>query len=618
MDITKIIEIARDTKQEDLTVRLEEIESALNQANPSLMLPLVGEFSSGKTTLINALTDCKQLETATKPTTATIYQVFFGNSECSALVMNSDGTTREVGDISELKNENLKDALSVEIFDTSTKVPSATVLVDTPGLSSPDPKHKEVLLGFIPQADAVLLVTDVNQQITKSLVDFCKSVSLSKRPVYLVITKCDTKSKEEIEKVKKYILKGQNLNIKDIACVSANNDDLQELYDLLSKINADKSSILKEVNELRLKNIAKTLSERIDELLNTANDNEKLDCAIREEKKELEFINNNIKKLIEDASCEIEEIERKTCREFQDSIFSKLESIATANTCDYDEEAFAYINGTASQYFNNYTSAVQTMLCNMVIERRNSKLEVNLQSLTDIDYSQLKLPDVTYNLHLNELGHKYDGWISNGVKVLAAAGMVAGTIATAGALGGVVGTAATGAAAGTGLMTAVKTGLVNSIDAIGIASLNMVSNRRQKKQMAQLAASMAVALPEMQKQMESVNTYNYQIGAKTGQKNGFIEGVVSKITNKTGKPQRQKVIREYIDTSLLPEFSNHLEHISAELTTTIEKTLSEEADYIIKQKTFNLNELKEKKAKGQAEYEDRMRTLADYKRQLMA
>lgn len=614
MDITKIIEIARDTNQVDLLEKLEKIEAVLNQPNAPLVMPLIGEFSSGKTTLINALTDCKQLETATKPTTATIYEIFFGNPECSARVINEDGSTYEVSDISELKNETLKDALAVNIFDTSTKVPPTTVLVDTPGLSSPTPKHKEVLLSFLPKADGVLLVTDVNQQLTKSLVDFCKSVSLSKRPIYLIITKCDSKSKDEVEKAKKYIQKSQNLNIKDIACVSAKNDDLQELYDMLAKIDADKNSILKAANEHRLKNITKTLSERIDELLNAANNTDELDNAIKEQNQELARIKRNIDTLIDDASSEIGKIEYETCKTFQDSIFEKLESIITANIENYDDEALAYINGTTSQSFNNYTLAIQKTLYNMANERRNTEQDVSLQSLVDIDYSQFELSDVTYNLNLNELGHKYDGWISGGVKVLGAAAMVAGTIATAGVLGGV--------AAGAG-GSVLATGLASSADAIAVGGLNILHNRKQQKLFAQQLAK-AQRLEQLSKlpaqisnKMETVESYNTAIAEKLGQKKGFVEGIVGKITNNIGKPQRQRVIHNYIDNSLMPEFTSQLKRISQELTMTIRKSLNDEAEYIINQKTCNLNELKEQRANAQAEYENRIQMLADYKKQLI-
>ena len=172
-------DIANDLGFNNIVKDLNKIEES-NNGNCPLILPLVGEFSSGKTTLVNALTDSKKLETATKPTTATIYEVHFGSHKCCAKVLTESGEEILYSEISELKNENLNDAKVVTVFDTSTKVPDTTVLVDTPGLSSPDPKHKKTLVEFLPNADGILLVSDINQQITKSLIDFVNTVSITK------------------------------------------------------------------------------------------------------------------------------------------------------------------------------------------------------------------------------------------------------------------------------------------------------------------------------------------------------------------------------------------------------------------------------------------------------
>lgn len=82
--ISTLIEISEYLGLDNITAELNSIELRSKQENANLVLPLVGEFSSGKTTLINSLTDSKKLETATKPTTATIYEVHFGSdSLCS-------------------------------------------------------------------------------------------------------------------------------------------------------------------------------------------------------------------------------------------------------------------------------------------------------------------------------------------------------------------------------------------------------------------------------------------------------------------------------------------------------------------------------------------------------
>ena len=104
-NLGKLIEIANAINAKDLEKDLFKIKERSLQTNADLIFPLVGEFSSGKTTLVNALTDSKKLETATKPTTATIYRLHFGCDHCYANVLNSDGTIQEYQDIADLKNE---------------------------------------------------------------------------------------------------------------------------------------------------------------------------------------------------------------------------------------------------------------------------------------------------------------------------------------------------------------------------------------------------------------------------------------------------------------------------------------------------------------------------------
>ena len=65
-NIKKLTEIANAINAKDLEKELFNIKDRSLQTNANLIFPLVGEFSSGKTTLINALTDSKKLETATE------------------------------------------------------------------------------------------------------------------------------------------------------------------------------------------------------------------------------------------------------------------------------------------------------------------------------------------------------------------------------------------------------------------------------------------------------------------------------------------------------------------------------------------------------------------------
>lgn len=597
MEIKKIIEIAEKTNQKDLLEILQKINFRLQEKNATLLLPLVGEFSSGKTTLINALTDCKQLETATKPTTSTIFEVSFGHEQIEAFVTNKDGTQKQISDMSELKNDNLEDALLVELYDTAKTVAPSTVLIDTPGLSSPNQKHKEVLLEFIPQADAILLVTDINQQITKSLVDFCKSISLVNRPIYLIVTKCDTKSLKEIAEVKEHILKNAQLQIKDVAFVSAKENNLEELYTLLKKIDEDKSSILKSVNEERVKNIAQTLINRIDDLLNVSNDSSLLDGEIKAQSKKLENLKRNIERLIEDVKQKLPETENNICRDFNNKVFERLESLVVSNCTEYDKQAVAEINALASQSLENYKQKMQQTVYSIANERRNTDLEINLASLNDLNYDEMKISSIPYSLNLNELGHQYDKYISVGVKVLTVAGAVAVGIATGGA-------------------SAIASVVAGSVDAMVVGGVSLAANKQLLRQ--QRMQKMQQAINQIPDAIEKIEGMDNQFGEKLGEPKGFVEGIVSKITDKTSKPERRRAIHAYIDDILEPSFKSQLQRLSNGLLSSISNTLNEEAKSLIEQRTNNLRDLQSQKEKEESEYHAKIKELTEYKKQLIS
>ena len=598
-NITRILEIANSLGFDDLRKDLERIYERTKQTNAELTFPLVGEFSSGKTTLINALTDSKKLETATKPTTATIYEVHFGCEKCHASVLNANGDFEEYDDISALKNDQLADATVVNIFDTSTKVPSTTILVDTPGLSSPDPRHKQTLVDFLPYADGILLVTDVNQQITRSLTDFIQTMKLSKKPIYLVITKCDTKSQSDLDAAKQYISDNCKLPIQQMACVSSLKDNLQELYTLLDTIQKDKNNIVKQVDGQRVKNIVNEMLARMEELLKVSSTDKDLDEAIRKQEYELNLINRNIERLIEDTKSEIEETERNITRKFEDTISERLESLVVGKSDNFDADAVSAINNTASLLFNDYKFDIQRLLQEKARSRKNTENGIFLRSLEEMDISSYSISGLNYNLDLNSAGHQYDGMISTGVKVAAAVGAVVAVASTGG--GAAVAAAAT-------VDNAID--IADTVSDVG----SIVSNNRMVDRIEKVVSIAGKASDNF----DAIDGYNQRAGQQVGANRGIVESMVGFVTDKTwGKPQRKRAIRNYMDDTLMPDFKREMKNVGNVLIVNIQKTLQEEASETIEAKRSSLEKLKQERKDKKEEYNQRINQIRDYKHELM-
>lgn len=609
-------EVAQELGQQNILNGLNAIQKRASQQNANLLIPLVGEFSSGKTTLLNALTDSKKLETATKPTTATIYEIHFGCNKCEANVVLSDGQVAHFDDLGELKNDQLSDAQIVTVFDTSTKVPSSTILVDTPGLSSPVVKHRQVLVDFLPSADAILLVVDINQQVTRSLTDFIDMIKLSKRPVYIVLTKSDTKSVSEIETAKQYIANNCKLPVRQVVVVSAAKDNMSELYALLETIQKSKNEILAKVDGQRIRDLAQILVNRVDEMLMASSSDENLDMEIRRQQLDLDKIKRNINRLIDSMASDISEDGSKISRRFEDSMYEKLGALVAGGSANMDNDALSVINNTASLLLSEYKNNIMGILKSKVQSAQGSDSEIPVESLMSIDLSEIQISGLNYNLDLNSMGHEYDGMIKTGVIAVAAVATVAAAVATAGAAGAAAGAAGTAGTAGAAAGTAGTAGAAGTVATTVAASkaVDIIDTATDvgsiiytRKMMKRIAKAEEFA-------GKAVDKYNK---IEKADEKGILSSMVGFATERLlSKPQRVRAVRNYVDGTLAPEFKSQMENLSQSVVNMVRGGLQNDASEMIAQKTAMLNELKEQCSEHKAEFARRKETLKQYKEKL--
>ena len=564
---------------------LNRLEKRLSIQNAPILLPLVGEFSSGKTTLINSLTDSKALETATKPTTATIFEIHFGAPDNSAEILKNDGSVEKVTDIASLKNDKLTDTKVITVFDKSTSVPATTILVDTPGISSPDPRHQQTLVDFLPQADALLLVVDINQQLTKSLSNFLKTASLSGTELNAVLTKSDTKSPSEIEAAKKYFLENCDLPIRKLAAVSAAKGELTELYDMLSDIEKRKSEVLKKSTENRLKVITEQILSSIDVMLKASQDDSKLEEGIREQQLKLSKIRSQIDNLVKNIQGEIEDITRETARNFEDQVSLRLSSLVNGKSNNYDAEAVNAINSIASVLTGEYRQKISRLIADK-ISRSSDKTDFAIDNLGSLDLSSIGIQGLSYDLDLNSLGHEYDGWIKTGVIAIGAAAAATAVIATGGA-----------AAAAEG---AIGVGTVIDVADTATDVSSMMSNKR-------LVDRMETAVKFGQQAVNkysAIDNFNSNGVGSNNAGSGMLDSLAGFIAEKTmSKPQRNRAIRNYIDGTLAPQFKTQLKKAEDQVVNAVTDVLKDSSAQVIAETTASLQSLQNNLRSNKAEFE---------------
>lgn len=602
--LNRIIEIAESLEQKSIAERLRAIDERTQNPSAQLILPLIGEFSAGKTSLINALTDSKVLETASLPTTATLYQIIFGAPENKAVALSAEGEEVEL-QLDSMKNEELLKYPTVNLFDTSTKVPKDIIFVDTPGLSSPDPKHREVLISILPRVDAILLTVDANQPITRSLLAFVKEMRLAEKPIYLILNKTDTKSTGELQDLKAGIARDIDLPIDSIVCTSASTGGVSELQQLLTKIQGQKTQIIAKVDALRTKELIGELRSFIAEILRSSSSPKELKEAVRAQERELERLQSNIRQLMERVEEKLSDKVDETQSSLRTQLWSSLNGILSKKGISYNDAIKAEVINVKTILLQNFTRQVATTIREVNASSRD--IRVQLPSAETIDLSQLgeQIDNIPME-DFDSVGHGWDkaiGWATVG---LASVAGVATLVATGGlaalGIGGAAGVAgAAGATGAAGAATAAGVALEAGEAAV------MATTAVKTTKMMRMMNVMSKAGSFIQKghQISSV------VSSAAEKERGFIEGLVGKATEFFSKPRREAAVEHFLDAQILPNFEADLRNYLSESLRLIAERMNIEAATLIGEKREALSQLQARQEQEQAKYEAEIKAIKE-------
>lgn len=601
--LNRIIEIAESLEQKSIAGRLRAIEERTQNPSAQLILPLIGEFSAGKTSLINALTDSKVLEIASRPTTATLYQIFFGSTENKAVALTAEGESVEL-QLDSMKNEELLKYPTVNLFDTSTKVPKDIIFVDTPGLSSPDPKHREVLISILPRVDAILLTVDANQPITRSLLAFVKEMRLAEKPIYLILNKTDTKSTGELQDLKAGIARDIDLPIDSVVCTSASTGGVSELQQLLTKIQGQKTQIIAKVDVLRTKELIGELRSFIAEILRSSSSPQELKEAVRAQERELERLQSNIRQLMERVEEKLSDKVDETQSTLRTQLWSSLNGILSKKGISYNDAIKAEVINVKTILLQNFTRQVATTIREVNASSRD--IRVQLPSAETIDLSQLG--DQVDNIPMEDfdsVGHGWDkaiGWATVGLASVAGVATLAATGGLAalgiGGAAAAAGTTAAGAATAAGVAGAALE--VGEVAAVATTAVKTTKMMRMMNVM-----SKAGSFIQKGHQISSV------VSSAAEKERGFIEGLVGKATEFFSKPRREAAVENFLDAQILPNFEADLRNYLSESLRLIAERMNAEAATLVGEKREALSQLQAQQEQEQAKYEAEIKAMKE-------
>lgn len=287
-------------------------------------VPIVGTFSTGKTTLVNELIGYYLLSTDITPETAIPAELTYGKENITYCM--KDGTQKKGVLNKESEQEIPCDVSLLKISMENSffeQIPDVR-LVDMPGFDSGIQIHNRAINDYLPRSLAyIIAVASDEGTVRASILNFLTELQLNNMPVYVVITKADKCVEKELSQTVSHIkqLIEQKMNIRNlkIAVTSAADGDTLQMQEILLEIQSRSEEIFKTHYENKLNSYVNGLQSYLNKQISVPDTNL---IQVQEDKKLLEDkISDMQKELTEEKNRFAEQTEHCI-----DNIRSKVES----------------------------------------------------------------------------------------------------------------------------------------------------------------------------------------------------------------------------------------------------------------------------------------------------
>jgi GTP-binding protein EngB required for normal cell division len=214
-----------------------------------IKIPFVGDFSSGKSSLLNAYIGNDLLPTNILPETAVAYELYYAEDE--KLELYSDGVLKETkNSLSQIKDFNVSPGDVVYVYINNEKIRSLNsrgiVLVDMPGIDSGIEAHNSAILNYIREGSVFMIFTDTEQAtLRSSTISFIREIQQYGLSINVFLSKADKKPETEVQEIRASVEKVVKSLMSDGSVVGVTSS-VEEKYGykdveaVLSKVDAEK------------------------------------------------------------------------------------------------------------------------------------------------------------------------------------------------------------------------------------------------------------------------------------------------------------------------------------------------------------------------------------------
>ncbi len=322
--LEQVLEVLKEVEidKKECSILLESIQKQ------QLVIPVVGNFSAGKSTLLNRFLEKSVLPTAITPETSLATELHYSANERIEAFSNNDEKA-ESFELNEQSFEVIKENapkysyLKVYLNNEALKNSAPLVFVDMPGFDSPISSHTHAILEYLERGVHFVILTSVEEgSLTKRMVRELKNLLEFDKGLSFILSKTNLRTPSQVEEISRYIEEQLQDHLDLTTHLIHSDKDNNALLEVVDKIDAEKlfnSLYLKRLKFLnsQLQNSLKSVIESFDYSKEKALEEIKtLDLSVKDIEKTYEKLRANLEE--EYSSVAVGSVVKKVLEDVRD------------------------------------------------------------------------------------------------------------------------------------------------------------------------------------------------------------------------------------------------------------------------------------------------------------
>lgn len=275
-----------------------------------LIVPVVGGFSSGKSTLINSFLGSDLLPTSVRPETALAAELRYSEEEYIIAVKDESTTRYTISQLSEIKDNSQQfDYIQIYLNNANLKAIAPLVLVDMPGFGAANEEHNKAILTYYTRGNYFVFLTECTAgTITRDMERTIENLQQFGSDFSFCLSKTDLRTPDDVNAVAEQIreqLEDQFGYTKELVRLDKNGG--KNLQKILQDI--DPETLFKQVYQPKLEYLHRNLKSSVNTRLATLNG----------EKEEIEELQERLKKQLESLEQRKKDTAERLEKEYADN-----------------------------------------------------------------------------------------------------------------------------------------------------------------------------------------------------------------------------------------------------------------------------------------------------------